>query len=132
MATEDTSITDYDRSQSETRRLRTNLPTAAAASGAGTSPPAPVVASTNYDSKGRITWGTGTSTAAGNQVTVTFSRAYAKAPVVMLTPSNTATAQLNPCVLSVGVSSFIIGLGAAPAASQANTVYSVDYLVVPV
>jgi hypothetical protein len=110
--------------------FRANTPTAAAGANAGTSPPVPVVSTNSKDFAGNITFGTGTTPAAGSYVTVTFGGgAYATAPFVSLTPSNAATAPLQPYVVSVSTTAFVIGLAVTGAASQANTVYSVAFRV---
>ena len=109
--------------------LRTSVPTAAAGAGAGTSPPAPVVVAGTTDSKGSITYGTGTSVAAGVQVAVTFGVALAVIPVVILQSQNAATETLQPYVTAVSTTGFSIGFVTAPAASQANTVYSSAFRV---
>lgn len=105
-------------------------PTAAAGSNAGGSPPAPVVAATSNDTRGSLTFGTGTAPAAGNMAVVTLATAFAAAPVVMLTPTNSAAAALNPYVTSVGTGAFTIAVQTAPAASQANTVYGIAWQVI--
>jgi hypothetical protein len=109
----------------------TSVPVLAMAAGAGTTPPAAVLGTSN-DQAGLITFGTGTSPAAGDQVTVTFGTAYAAAPnTIILTPANSATAAKAPLyVASITASGFTVGLANAPAASQANTVYAFSYLVV--
>jgi hypothetical protein len=112
----------------------TSTPTAAAGSSAGTTPPAPVVTAGSSALRGRITFGTGSgSPGTADYVTVTFGTAYATAPyTVMVTASNQATAVKQPYLQTVpSTTAFKIGLGVAGAASQANTVYSVDYLVIP-
>lgn len=103
---------------------------AAAAANAGTSPPAPAVTNGSIDQSGSLTFGTGTTPAAGVYVTVTFRCAFNYAPQVMLTPLNSATAALNPYVTTVGTTSFQIGLATAAAASQGNTVYAVSWQTV--
>lgn len=105
-----------------------NTVTAAATAGAGTSPPAPVAAATATAVRGTLTWGTGTSPIVGTQVAVTFSTALPAAPVVVLSPGNTATGLLVPTVVSTSTTGFVIGLATVPAASQANTVYAVSWL----
>jgi hypothetical protein len=107
-----------------------SAPGAAAGAGAGTSPPAPVVAATANDTRGSLTWGTGTTPAAGNQVAVTFATAYAAAPVVMLTETNAVTSALAPYVTSVGTTGFTIATQGAPAASQGNTTYGIAWMVI--
>lgn len=105
------------------------LTSAAAGSNAGGSPPAPVSTGAT-DVRGKITFGTGTTPAAGNMVVVTFGIAYAAAPIVVLTSLNSATALLSPYITSITGSAFTIATSTAPAASQANTVYAANYSVV--
>lgn len=110
--------------------------------GAGGSPPAAVGAAGNVNRRGGVTWGTGTSPTTGTQVTVNFATAElvasgATSPArVMITPRNSATAALNPFVSAITQSSnntvsFAISLATAPAASQANTTYAIDWILVP-
>lgn len=101
-------------------------PSAAAAAGAGTSPPAPTLSNAS-DNRGSVNWGTGTSPAAGPQVTVTFAQPKPGTPTVTLTPANSATAALQPYLASVSSTAFTVGLATAPAASQAAGTYSVAY-----
>src|SRR4029077_868545 len=96
-----------------------------AAAGAGTPPPAPT--STGDNARGTVSWGTGTTPAAGNQVTVTFATPYEEAPIVVLNPLNALTAALLPYVTAVTSAGFTIATQAAPAGSQAATAYSVDF-----
>lgn len=108
-----------------------SAPTAAAGANAGTSPPAPVVAAASNDTRGSLTFGTGTTPAAGAQVAVTFNVAYAAAPFVTLTPINSATAALGvPYLSAVGTGGFTINTPNAPAGSQANTTYGYHWHVV--
>lgn len=104
-----------------------NAPTAAAGANAGTSPPAPVKTGCT-DVAGKITFGTGTSPAAGSQVVVTFQVAYGSAPKVVLTPINSASAALNFHVATT-TTTFTVSCVNAPAASQANTIYGFFYHV---
>lgn len=105
--------------------------TAVAGSNAGTTPPSPVVAASSNDTRGSLTWGTGTTPAAGNQAVVTFTgTAFAAAPVVMLTETNAATSALAPYVTAVGTGGFTVATQVAPAASQANTTYGVAWHVI--
>lgn len=105
----------------------------AAVSGAaaGTSQtPGPVVTAGSVDTRGNITFGSGVAPTAGAVVVVTFSAAYAVAPVVMLVPKNSATAGLAPLYISaVSATGFTVSCQNAPTASQANTTYSFDWLV---
>ena len=104
-------------------------PSAAAGSNAGGSPPAPVVVAGALDSRGEITFGTGTVPAAGNQVVVTFNKVLPKVPHVSVEPYNSVTAALNLHVVSRSTTGFTIASQAAPAASQANTVYDCFYRI---
>ena len=108
-------------------------PTAAAGANAGTAPPAPVVTAGATDTRGNITFGTGTTPAAGAQVVVTFNAgsAYPVIPVgIMFNALNTATQALGLYVTSITTTGFTLSCTTAPAASQANTIYSFNYLVV--
>ena len=102
--------------------------TAAAGANAGTSPPAPVLTNAG-DYSGSITFGTGTAPTAGVLATVTFSQYRGTAYRVFVTPQNAATAALGLYAVKAG-GSFTICAANAPAASQANTVYAVDYQTV--
>ena len=106
-------------------------PTAAAGTNSGTSPPAPVVASTANDVRGHITFGSGSSSglAAGIQVAVTFAGPFGATPVVMVVAKNDATEALGLSVTTTATGFNLVTHG-APSASQANTVYSFDYLVI--
>lgn len=67
-------------------------PTAAAGAGAGTGPTGPAVTAGSTDTKGNVTVTIGTPTGTGTIMTVTFAKAYASAPLVILTPATAATA----------------------------------------
>jgi len=99
--------------------------TAAADTGAGTTPPAPVVTGAT-DIAGTITFGTGTSSGAGDLVAVTFGRAFAAAPDVIVIANNTATEDLGIYV-AASTTGFVVSSTGAPTDSQANTVYSISY-----
>lgn len=101
----------------------------AAGANNGTSPPAPVMTGCR-DSKGKITFGSGGSSAAGAQVVVTFTTAYGAAPVITLTAGNSVTQALGLYVSSVSTTAFTVSTTNAPTASQANTVYVVYYHVI--
>jgi hypothetical protein len=101
--------------------------TAAAGANAGGSPPAPALTGAT-DVSGKITFGTGTSPAAGAQCVVTFNIAYANAPKVVITPLNSASAALNLYVATT-TTNFTVSSVNAPSASQANTVYGFFYHV---
>lgn len=107
-------------------------PTAAAGGNAGGSPPAPVVTAGDTDARGNITFGTGTVPAAGAMVVVTFNAAFVSAPLgVILTWANVAGAGLGQAyVTAISTTQFTINCTVAPAASQANTTYSINYWVI--
>lgn len=107
-----------------------SAPAAAAGANAGTSPPAPVIGSNAGDARFSLTFGTGTTPAAGAQVAVTFASAYAATPVVGPIPLNAATQALGLYISAVSTSGFTLSTVSAPAASQANTIYSVAFEVI--
>lgn len=108
-----------------------SAPTLAAGANAGTSPPAPVLSAGSTDARGNITFGTGTTPAAGNMVNITFGTPLpaGRIPYVSLDPSNAATAPLATYIANVSNTGFSIALASAPAASQANTTYAIHYTV---
>jgi hypothetical protein len=112
-------------------RLHGPLPGAVAGANNGGSPPAPTVVAGSFDGRGVLHFGSGTAPAIGAQSVVTFSNvAYAAPPVVLLTPLNAATAALNLKAIPT-TTGFTIHSLVAPTASQAGTVYQVNYLVLP-
>lgn len=105
----------------------TGTPTVAAGANAGTAPPAPVLVAGSNDSRGRVTFGTGATPAAGAMVVVTFSNPYQTAPFVVAS-QGTVTGS-GAFVSNVTTTGFTFGFATAPAASQANTVYAFNYQV---
>jgi hypothetical protein len=106
-------------------------PSLSALSANGTSAPAPSSGSGGVtDIRGRVVFGSGTSPSAGPQVGVTFNKSYPGTPVIVLIAGNQATAALNPYVDSPSTTGFNIGCANAPAASQANNTYAVEYVVI--
>jgi hypothetical protein len=100
-------------------------PTAAVQAAAGTSATATIA---GRDTAGVITLTAGSaSTATGNQVVVTFNKAYPVAPVVVLESGNAALAALHPYVAATTTTSFTVGLGSAPAT---GTAYAISYVVI--
>ncbi|MEU9405600.1 glycosyl hydrolase family 28-related protein [Streptomyces sp. NPDC048281] len=104
-------------------------PGVAAASGAGTSPPAPTLSNTSDDRAGLVNLGTGTAPATGSQATVTFARTKARTPVVIAVPSNAATNARQVGVSNVSSTGFNITFGVAGTASQATGTYQAAYAV---
>jgi hypothetical protein len=105
-------------------------PAVAAGANAGTSPPAPVIV--GDDSKGEITFGTGTSAAAGAQVAVTFNTPYTPGttPRPVISPANAATAALLPYISAQSATGFTVSVQGSPSSSQASTVYAFNYIVI--
>jgi hypothetical protein len=103
-------------------------PTAAAQPQAGSGAPAPTLVRAD-DHKGLVSFGTGTTPAAGPQVRVAFSKAFGGQVAVTLTAANLATALLGAPYVATDAAGFTIYLPAAPAASQAATTYQYDYQV---
>jgi len=99
-----------------------------AATYAGTSPSAPVVASGASPIRGTVTFGTGTAPSPGSMVTLTFGSTLGATPVVVLSSNNDATAALVPFPTSVSTAGFTVSTHAVPAASQAGTAYSVNWV----
>jgi hypothetical protein len=108
----------------------TVLAAPAAGAALGTGPPA-IVPGSSTDQCGLITFGTGTTPAAGSLMTVSFATAYAAAPkAVILIPINAATQALGLYCPAPLAGSFAPGCTVAPAASQGNTVYGFMYIVI--
>ena len=105
-------------------------PSGTAGAGAGTSPPTPIVTAGSDTHSGIVTWGTGTSPSTGNQVSVSFGFTFATTPVVMVIPGNGPSSGLDMNVQSVTTTGFVISVGAAPSASEANTYYKAYYAVI--
>ena len=95
----------------------------------GTSAPAGSV--TGNDSRGKLQFGSGTGPTTGTQVSIVFasSTAYVAVPYVVLTPLNAATAALQPYVTNSATTGFSVGFAVAPAASQANGTYALNYRI---
>ncbi len=105
------------------------VPTAAAGANAGTGPPAPVMNGNSDDDRGTVTFGSGTTPAAGAVVVVTFAtpRDASRLPVVQITETTTALAALQPAVTSITSTGFTVSTASALAGSQANTVYGLAW-----
>lgn len=105
-----------------------SAPTAVAGGQAGTSPPSPVVVAGSNGTRGTVTFGTGTSPAAGLMATVTFAVAYTATPLVLITPINNTLVDLHPTPGNLGATSFGLFVKTAPAASQGASTYQFSYL----
>jgi hypothetical protein len=109
-----------------------NTPTITPGSAAGTADTqnnilAPQVTIEGNDTAGTITITTGANTTAGTLASVTFSEAYSKAPVVIVSAKDSASAALNSFADSNGSqANFVIGSGNTV---QANKTYKFNYWV---
>lgn len=103
-------------------------PTVAAGAALGTSPP--TVNINGSDLSSRIAFGSGTSPAAGALVTVTFTQAYAKAPNVLVTACNAATAALGPFYVATTTTTATIYSTVAPTAGQASGTYELSFMAI--
>ena len=103
--------------------------TATAVTANGTGPATPVVGTGSTVVRGSLTFGSGTAPTSGSQITVAFSATLPAAPTVVITATTAATGTINPNVLSSSATGFTIGAGVAPTATQAATVYGVNYLL---
>jgi hypothetical protein len=101
----------------------------AAGASAGSGAPSPVAVSGSSDTQGQVGFGTGTSPSTGPQVTVTFAKSYTLTPVVILTSVNQGAAALQPYVSNNSSTGFNISFAVAPAASQAEGAYTMNYIV---
>ena len=103
---------------------------AAGANNGGTAPK-PTVAGANGN-KGVVKFGSGTTPAAGEQVTATFNdtTGYVAAPVVALTALNAATAELGLYLSEVSTTKFVVSCTKAPAESKAVGTYEFSYAAV--
>lgn len=104
--------------------------TAAAGANAGTGPPAPVLNANARDLAGSLTFGTGTTPAAGAMVVLTLASTFTNPPAVVVVASNTAAQALGLYAAATAANQITISCTTAPAASQANTTYGVEYLIV--
>jgi hypothetical protein len=106
-------------------------PTAAAGANAGTSSPAPVVNSLSTDRSARVTYGTGTAPAAGEQLVITFHKPFVNVPQPTVSAMNAATQALGLYVSAISTTSVSIASTNAPGISQPNTTYDVVVHVWP-
>lgn len=104
--------------------LKDSATTAAAGGNAGTNPPAPIVTAGSNLDNGLITFGSGTTPAAGSMVAVTYGCPFTVTPSAILTPANSATAALSPYVSSLTASGFTASVQGSPAGTQAATTYA--------
>ena len=116
--------------------INRQLPTAAYGAGAGTSPPGTPTVSGD-DTRGNVTFGTGTSTVAGVAVTVTFvqPRDANRPPVVICQETTAAMAGVDFATLLVTSGSQITGFQVSTntrnlTASQANGTYGVAWTLI--
>lgn len=108
--------------------LNASSVSAAAGANNGTSPPAPAVVSGSTPLRGRVTFGSGATPAAGKQVVVSFGTSFAFVPAVAVIASNSATQALGLYVTDQIAAGFTLATTNAPAASQPNTTYGFNYV----
>lgn len=104
--------------------------TAAAGAAAGTGPPAPALNANARDLAGSLTFGTGTTPAAGAQVVVTLASTYTNPPAVVVVAGNAAAEALGLFAAATAPNQITISCATAPAASQPNTTYAVEYIII--
>jgi hypothetical protein len=95
-----------------------DAPTASALAAAGSGASVKVQGD---DTAGTITVTAGSASQAGDLAKLSFSKAFAKAPVVVITPVGSASASLQSYVDSPDTSGFSLGVTAAPEASHSYT-----------
>lgn len=116
--------------------------TATAGAALGTSPPAAVVTPGANAVRGNVTFGSGSAPTTGIALTILFPfaltgmlRAGTTTPqaYIFLTPTTQVTAPLDMSAIFTTsgqtVTGFTINVNTAPTASQGNTVYGVNWLV---
>lgn len=117
--------------------------TATAGAALGTSPPAAVITPGANAFRGNVTFGSGTVPAAGIALTIVFPvalvnllRAGTTTPqaYIYLTATTAAAAGLGLAAIFTTsgqtVTGFTINVNTAPAASQGNTVYGVNWILI--
>ncbi len=112
--------------------VKRTAPTAVAGAGAGTSPPAPVVASPDSsDDRGSLTFGSGTGPGAGVVVTVNFAapKDPSRLPVVMIQEATAASAGIDLAVTSITAAGFSVSTNTRNlTASQPATTYGFNWI----
>ena len=117
--------------------------TATAGAALGTSPPAAVITPGANAFRGNVTFGSGTTPAAGIALTIVFPvaltltlRAGTSTPqlYIFLSATTAAAAGLGLAAIfttsGATVTGFTINVNTAPAASQGNTVYGVNWVCI--
>lgn len=103
-----------------------SAPTGAATANLGTGG-SPDCTISGTDTIGRVTITAGSSSvSSGNQCTVTLHTAFGASPHVVVSPTSSAGAALQPYANVTSSSSFVLGAGQAPAP---DTSYSFEYFV---
>lgn len=129
-----TSAGTYNYTRTSNRYCVTgaSVPTPAAGANNGGAPPAPTASGSSNGSKGVISFGSGTTPAAGEQVTVTYSdtTGYVVAPVVVPIALNAATQELGLYISESSATKFVVSCSKAPAASQTTGKYQFSYAAV--
>lgn len=123
----------FDQSRSDPSGIDRNAPVITGGAGLGGSPPAPTIDAQASDAKGTVSFGTGTTPAAGILFTVTFARPRDpnRLPHVILSESTQATAGVDVAVTGLSATGFnVVHNTRLAGASQPAGTYAVTYLVV--
>lgn len=108
-----------------------SAPALAALTDNGTTPPSPTFSSIGgTDVRGFVKFGSGSSPSAGDQISITFTKAYSDAPIVVVSPQNAATAALGLYVSSIATTGFKVATQNAPSASQSGATYGAAFTVI--
>lgn len=105
-------------------------PTVAPGAGAGTAPPTPELVAGSTDLAGAVRLGTGTATAAGVVISVTFGTPFPAAPQVIVAPASNATTGRNVYVTNITATGFDIAMNQTPAVSQVVGGYRAAWMTV--
>jgi hypothetical protein len=108
------------------------VPTVVLGPGAGTGPPAPTVDPQSSDERGSVSFGSGTTPAAGVIFTLTFAapRDPNRLPKVLLQEATSALAGVDLAVTSITATGFTVSTNTRNlAASQAAGTYGLHYFV---
>lgn len=108
----------------------TNLPTVAAGSQSGATPPSPQIDPTSNDARGYVNCGTGTAPGPGALMSVTFANAYTRTPAVLVFAKSAPALALDPYLGAVSPSGFTINVAQTPTPSQGNSAYHFGYMVI--
>jgi hypothetical protein len=98
--------------------------------GAGTSPPTPVVQTGSNDLRGTVTFGTGALPSGNTVVNINFNKTMASKPHVLICVESGTSTAVQLMVGQVGLSGFNVSAIGSLAASQPSDAYSFSYFVI--